>query len=358
METPQDLVRWLYENPASPTCFSGAHRVLAEARKTYPKMTIGQVEKILHSIPSFTLHRPRRIRFKRLKTIPSGFMTDVQVDLADMQKLSNENDGMNYILVGADILSRRIFATPTKTKGSAHMIAAFKRLFQQMPDLPRIIFSDKGLEFQAGDVRKFFKNNAIQKYIAHSPDVKAAVAERFIRTLKTRLYKFLTHNNTKRWVDALPKIVNAINHSVSRITGMRPIDVTYENADKLWKKLYGRAFDEKETRYDLGDRVRIAKQRTPFDKGYLPMFSSELYKIDKVKKIRPNTYQLRRVTDDVPVVGKFYNEELSRTQERDKKLIIEKVIKSRTRRGVTEHFVKWKGLPEEANQWITEDDLL
>src|SRR4051794_34502520 len=113
------MIKWVFTSPMSPACYSSAKRVLSEVRKRFPKVTLGQVEDVLQRIPSFTLHKPRRIRFKRLQTVPSGFMTHVQIDLADMQKIADVNDDFGYILVGADVLSRRIFATPAKTKGSS-----------------------------------------------------------------------------------------------------------------------------------------------------------------------------------------------------------------------------------------------
>lgn len=64
------------------------------------------------------------------------------------------------------------------------MIAAFNRIFSQMPSRPRRIFSDKGLEFIAKPVKELYESKYIIKMEAENPDVKAAVAERFIRTIK------------------------------------------------------------------------------------------------------------------------------------------------------------------------------
>lgn len=87
-------------------------------------------------------------------------------------------------------MSRRIFAAPAKSKASNHMEAAFNRIFSQMPSRPRRIFSDKGKEFIAGPLKNMFNSRYITKIEAENPDVKAAVAERFIRTIKGNL-KFL-----------------------------------------------------------------------------------------------------------------------------------------------------------------------
>ncbi|CAK5031829.1 unnamed protein product [Meloidogyne enterolobii] len=58
--------------------------------------------------------------------MPAGYMTDVQCDLADFQKLSRQNNGYNYALVAIDVLSKRVFAEPVRTKKGKDMIQAFE----------------------------------------------------------------------------------------------------------------------------------------------------------------------------------------------------------------------------------------
>ena len=128
-------------------------------------------------------------------------MTDVQVDLADFQKLSRHNEGNKYILVGIDVLSKRIFAAPTKSKNLKDMKIAFEQLFQQMPMLPHKIYSDRGTEFLMREKIKqgksikyvdYFKEKDIQKYKLSTKTIKAALAERAIQNLKSRLYRIFS----------------------------------------------------------------------------------------------------------------------------------------------------------------------
>ena len=93
------MIRWAFTNPDSPACFAGVTKVLAEVRKIFPKTKLGEVKDVLQRINAYTLHRPRRFRFRRLKTIPNGFASHIQVDLADMQKVASDNDEFKYILV-------------------------------------------------------------------------------------------------------------------------------------------------------------------------------------------------------------------------------------------------------------------
>jgi hypothetical protein len=180
------ILKRLYNDPKFPSAFAGIEQLWQEAKKEIPSLNKKQVKEWLEGSRTYTLHRPRRIIFKRQKTIPSGFMTDVQIDLADFQKLSRKNKGMNFILVAIDVLSKKVFSIPLKSKSSKDMLKAFTDLIQQMPIKPSRIFTDKGKEFLNKDVKNFFKENEIEKYEANSTTVKASLAERAIRNLKQR----------------------------------------------------------------------------------------------------------------------------------------------------------------------------
>jgi hypothetical protein len=152
------IISQIYKNAGSPGGFSGVENLYRESKKVNPAITRANVKKFLEGSVTYTLNKPRRVNFPRLKTIPTGFMTDVQVDLADFQKLFRKNKGYRYMLVGIDVLSKRVFTTPTKSKGTKDMINAFEQLFAQMPRLPHQIYSDRGLEFVSTSMREYFKS--------------------------------------------------------------------------------------------------------------------------------------------------------------------------------------------------------
>uniref|UniRef100_A0A183CGF5 Integrase catalytic domain-containing protein n=1 Tax=Globodera pallida TaxID=36090 RepID=A0A183CGF5_GLOPA len=106
-------------------------------------------------------------------------MTDVQADLADFQALSRKNSGNRYLLLAVDVLSRRMFGVPVKSKKPADMKRAFEELFGQMPKLPDTLYTDRGLEFVAKPLKEFYAEKGIKKFETSSKK-KAAVAERAI----------------------------------------------------------------------------------------------------------------------------------------------------------------------------------
>ncbi|KAL3100911.1 hypothetical protein niasHT_029332 [Heterodera trifolii] len=121
------------------------------------------VQHYLEGHRTYTLMRPRRVRFPRASTVAAGFMTDVQVDLADFQALSRHNRGHRYLLVAVDVLSKRLFVVPLKNKRAEEMLEAFKLLIGQMPMAPHRIFSDKGTEFKNRLLKEFFEQREIEK---------------------------------------------------------------------------------------------------------------------------------------------------------------------------------------------------
>lgn len=371
----QEVIRRVYTDPDSPVAYSSVNNVLGAVRKVFPKMTRAKVEDVLQRITAYTIHRPRRVRFKRLRTVPAGFMSDVQVDLADFQDVAEHNDNFKYLLVGVDVLSRRVFTAPVKSKHSHNMIAAFKLLFRQMPMLPRRIFSDKGKEFVAYDVRKFLDDHEIDKLTAESPDVKAAVAERFIRTIKGRLWKYdpcfittsfrhFSLHKTQRWLEAVPKIVDGLNKTVSQATGLRPCDIDFSNEDKVLEDVYGslkKDVDKKSRPQDfrVGDKVRIASYKNPFEKSYLPNYTREVFEIARVADTDPVTYELKDEKGE-EITGKFYAHEFSRSKKpRDKELVIAKFYRTRMRKGgLREFLVSFKNRPEYEKTWVTMTDII
>lgn len=343
----------------SPVCYSSANALYDEAKRQDPSITKAQVLDYLDNKSTYTLHKQRRVHYKRLRTIPAGFFTDFQVDLADFQKTAKFNNGFRYILVGVEVLSRRAYAIPVKSKTYQHIRPAFDEMWAQAPTEPWRVFSDKGMEFDSKDMKKYFQSMGILKLSAENKEIKASIAERMIQTIKKRLYKYFSEFQTLKWIDALPKITAAINNSICRTTGLKPNDINSENWSPLWSRLYGRSYTQirKNPRsITKGDSVRIARERTVFNKGYLPTFSNLVYDVKEETKTNPKTFKL---TDDKgrAMGGRYYKEELAKAAH-EKNLKVKKVIRTRKVNGETEFLVAWEGEPAEANSWISETDLI
>ena len=135
---------------------------------------------------------------------------------------------------------------------------------------------------------------------------KSVVAERFIGTLKTKLYKHMTAIGKNVYYHVLDDVVNKYNNTKHSTIKMKPIDVGNN------KRVYIDEHNEKHSRFKVGDRVRISKFKNMFPKGYTPNWSSEIFIVDKVNDTVPYTYNLKDLNDE-EILGSFYDRQLQKT---------------------------------------------
>ena len=132
---------------------------------------------------------------------------------------------------------------------------------------------------------------------------KSVVAERFIRTLKNKLYMHMTAVGKNVYWNVLDDVVDKYNDTVNRSIGMKPEDV---KSDK--KAVYVEESNKKSARFSVGDRVRISKFKSTFAKGYIPNWSKEIFVISKIKNTIPWTYELKDLNGE-DIIGSFYDRE-------------------------------------------------
>ena len=167
-------------------------------------------------------------------------------------------------------------------------------------------------------------------YSTHN-EGKSVVDERFIRTLKSKIYKYMTSISKNVYITKLDHIVNEYNNTYHTTIKMKPIDIkdnTYINTDK--------DTNDKDPKFKVGDRVRISKYKNIFAKDYTTNWSEEVFVIKKVKNTVPWTYVINDLNGE-EIIGTFYEKELQKTSQEEFR--IQKVIK---RKG-DKMYVKWKG---------------
>ena len=154
-------------------------------------------------------------------------------------------------------------------------------------------------------------------YLIHN-EGKSVDAERFIGTLKTKIYKYMTLVSKNVYIDKLD-IVGEYNTTYHRTIKMKPIDVkdnTYIDSKK--------EVNDKDPKFKVGDHVRISKYKNIFAKGYTPNWSEEIFVVNKIKNTVPQTYVINDLNGE-EIIGTFYEKELQKTNQ--KEFRIEKVIK-------------------------------
>jgi len=374
-----DYLESIYYNRKHVAGFTGSPLVLYRAaRKEGKKYTLKQIRGWLLKQDAYTLHRPRRVRFKRLKTIAAGLNDHYQCDLSDMKSLVKYNGKYRYILSCVDVLSRRAMNVAIKNKNGKAIVEGFKRIFKSNP-YPKYLQSDRGGEFSAKEVTAYLKKHHVHPYTSGDYVVKASLVERYQKTLKTMLHRYFTRFGTYKYVDVLPEITEIYNNTPHTSTGVAPNSVNYKNQGKIWRVLHWDDFTKlsmtkkkKVTKrkkrvgnrlgdFDVGDRVRVSASPTAsFLKGFRGVWSREVFVIHS--KSTPlwteATYRIKDQNDEL-IDGRFYAAELKKVDKTGSGsyYAIDKILKSEGTGAKRRYYVSWVGYGKKFRSWIKHSDL-
>ena len=128
---------------------------------------------------------------------------------------------------------------------------------------------------------------------------KLVVAERFIRTQKTKIYKYMTWISKNVYIDKLNDIVNEYNNTYHRTIKMKPVDVKGNTYIDFKKEV-----NDKDPKFKVGDHVRISKYKNIFAKEFTPTWSEEVFVIKKVKNTVPWTHVINPLNGE-EIFGTF-----------------------------------------------------
>ena len=359
----------IYFDVKNPISYAGptkTYRFLKKEGKY--KVGLSAIKQWLQDIDAYSLQRPQRYNVKTNRVISQGIDFLWDADLADVGSLSEENDGFKFLLISIDVFSRYAWVRPLKNKKHDSIVDALKDIFQD-GRIPTELRTDKGKEWINKWTKQYLKRKGVHHYVTQNV-THANYAERFIRTLKTLMYRYFTHNRTYRYIEVLPDIVRNYNNRPHRsLDGLSPSDVDKENEDMLWKTLYVDVMKpsvvkkkeqkpRKRFKFKVGDYVRLAAIKHAFQKDYEQKWTEEVFLVNR-RFLRQGipVYKVMDYDKD-PVEGTFYETELQRVNKsRDDLWKIEKVLKRRMRGGEVEVLVKWQGYPKKFNSWIKERDL-
>ena len=141
---------------------------------------------------------------------------------------------------------------------------------------------------------------------------KSVITERFIRTLKNEIYKYITSISKKVYIDKLDDIVKEYNNKYQTSIKMKPVDVT----DHTYIDFKKERFSNKDPKFKVGDQVRISKYKNIFAKGYTPNRSEEIFVINKIKNTVLWTYVINDLNGE-EIIGAFYEKELQGTRQNE-----------------------------------------
>jgi hypothetical protein len=367
----EKLLKSIFYTPSHPGSFSSASQIQRILREKYKhNARVGDIQEWLNDQRAYSRHRPVKVNFERNPIFAKYIDNQWQSDLLFLPDLAKANDKIQCLLIMIDIVSRYAWVEPLKSKSGPQTTGGFETILSRAsPRKPEKLQTDDGKEFFNSNFQDLCKRHGIHHFSTKS-DTKAAVAERFVKTIKEKIYKYLDSSpSNNRYIDALQDLVVSYNNTHHSSINMCPAEVNNNNQGEVLRTLYGHLWAEdrgnskKKLPFSVGDHVRLARGKSPFYKGYKGNWTEELFKIVQIKDSLPRRiYKVSDLKGEV-LTGGLYEEQMLKVKDptRDEFWQIDEVLRHRiVRRGkkrVKEYLVKWFGYPEEYNSWVPETDV-
>ena len=364
----KEILHKLYIQHGEPYGLSSRMKLWEKGKSINPSITLEDVRAFLRSNKTYTLHKLQNKKFPRQKIIASKPKTIMAADLADVRHIRKENDNNGYLLVCIDVFSRYMQVVPCLNKDANTMLGAIKKVVENKDSEGlRRINTDLGREFWNRKVRSYLCSRNIKLYSVYSSEIKAALAERAIRTLKARIYRFITSQNSSRYIDELQNMVSAYNRSPH--SGLKnkqtPVAIhNLEDPSAIKRQFHVMYKNPKQPVSSIspplavGEIVRLvgSARSSIFHKGYTQQKTHEVFRIKSVKhKNHPRTHLLEDLSGE-PIQGVFYAPELVLSVLPESYDI--KILRSRKIKGKKQYFVSWLGYPTSFNSWIDANDIV
>lgn len=299
----------IYVGVKSPQSFSGVNAIWKriQSEKNPFQITKNELVKFLQSFPSFTIHQRVYQNFKRDKFVIMHYNINFEMDLIDMTTYSNYNKNYNYILMLTELLSRKLYTAPLKSKTSLEIVNSLEIILSKNNLQIKILYLDKAMEFQSEIFLSFAKKNKIRLYYSHQRH-HATYVERLNQTFQRMIFRYFTQNQTLNYISNLHQFTENYNNRYHTSIGTTPASVNHSNSYQIYlysnRKYFAEAYlktlkefelmrkskKKKKPEYkpshslSIGDKVRLLNHATPFTKHYHGNFSTEIFTIYSIKK--------------------------------------------------------------------------
>lgn len=354
--TYKDYLEKIYYDPRHPGSYGGVEKLYKAVRQE-GKYVLGRakIKTWLEGQETFGLHRQINRSFRRRKVIAPFIDYQWDADTAVMKTFAKDNDGFAYFVVTIDVFSRFANTFPLRTTQGKEMAFTLETIFRRGRK-PNKLRTDKGVEFKNRDVQRLLKAERVDHFFTQN-EQKSSYSERCIKTLKSKIFRYLSRHQTHRWIDVLDDITQSYNAAYHRSIKMAPRAVTKKDEARLWKMQYPTSqykVPRRRFAFQKGDTVRISHVRQPFDREYDERWTMEYFVVDDRGMKEGLPYYTLKDTANDPVRGTFYQSELNRVRVSDQtEYRIEKIVRRRRH----DALVKWMGWPAKFNSWIPLTDL-
>lgn len=264
--------------------YDGVNELYRKAKEKNKNIKISDVRQFLKSQNSYQ-RTFKPIKKNTFAPIYSEKPYSFQIDLTFIPQYKHENKGYYVLFTAININTRFAYASYASNKNTDTIIKLFQHFQNQTPDI-NYIMGDLGSEFTNKKFISYLESNNIEYDFFKSDSHKLGIINRFHRTLKEKILKYMLANDTTVWYNVLDDIINNYNNSYHRGIKMKPLDVNnyFEMIIINDKRDMYENFHSKQPTYQVNDIIRVKTQKNNFDNKMIPLYSNETYKITKVNK--------------------------------------------------------------------------
>ena len=206
------------------------------------------------------LHKPIKRKFTKRVVFVNGIDDIWAADLVEMKKFSKWNKGIKYLLMVIDVFSKCGWIEPLQNKMGTTVMIAFENIFKSGRK-PRLLWTDKGSEFYNANVKQMLAKEKIKLYSTQNED-KSSVVECWNRTMKEKMSKMFSANNSTVYYDKIGELLEKYNNFFHTSIKMTPAEASeIKNSKQGFANLYSGKLNNqnKQLKFRIGDRVHISK---------------------------------------------------------------------------------------------------
>ena len=194
MSNWEKYLKDIYLDPSHPASFGGPDHLYKIVKKEGKhKISHSQIKRWIQKQESYSLNKGIKRKFQRGRVVVEGIDDQFDIDLASLIYYADENDGYKYLLVVIDIFSRYGWVEPLKDKTAKEIVKAFDKIIQE-GRIPKRLRSDAAKDFTSEQFQKYVKSKNIIHFVTHT-EKQANYVERFIKTLKSKIFKYMVEKD-------------------------------------------------------------------------------------------------------------------------------------------------------------------
>jgi hypothetical protein len=269
--------------------YDGINELLRKAKLINAKITLNDVKTFLQSQKSYQrTYQP--IKKKTYAPIYSETPNSFQIDLTFIPQYKIQNKGIYVLFTAININTRYAYASYASNKNTDTILKLFQQFHKQAYTINHIM-ADLGSEFNNYTFIKYLDKHKITYDFFKSDSHKLGIINRFHRTLKEKILKYMLSNDTSTWYNVLDDLINNYNNTYHRGIKMRPIDVNdyIEQLMVSEKRDYTTKFHDSQPSFNINDIIRVKSNKTNFNTKMEAIYGSDTYKITKINKNTVNT---------------------------------------------------------------------